>query len=125
MKLRDSSAGRARLNSMRINFGKYAGEHLEDIPTDYLVWLQNNVKFRSEILRQAVDRELRRRSRFRESHSESHQEQEERPNLFPAVRKIYRDLCLEFHPDKRGGSSEAMKAVNAFWDRLSVVIKNS
>lgn len=34
---------------LRMPFGKFKGELLESIPTDYLQWLQENVELRQEL----------------------------------------------------------------------------
>jgi curved DNA-binding protein CbpA len=34
------------------------------------------------------------------------------------VKAVYRELSLQFHPD-RGGNTEAMKAINLFYERLT------
>jgi curved DNA-binding protein CbpA len=33
------------------------------------------------------------------------------------IRRVYRELALIYHPD-RGGSNEAMQAINEFYERL-------
>jgi uncharacterized protein (DUF3820 family) len=35
---------------MMMPFGKYKGQRLEDIPTDYLQWAAENVEGRSELI---------------------------------------------------------------------------
>jgi uncharacterized protein (DUF3820 family) len=42
--------GKARVPKIKyvMNFGKYDGEYLEDIPTDYLEWLYNQPGFKAK-----------------------------------------------------------------------------
>jgi hypothetical protein len=101
-----------------MRFGKYKGRALTSIPEDYLDWLLT-IDLRPQ-LRRAVERELRRRA-FEE-------EPDPRPER-PATRareqvdwsaiitRWFREMCLKYHPD-RGGSNEAMQAINAAHERL-------
>ena len=96
-------------------FGRYRGEPLSAIPTDYLDWLVT-VDLRPP-LRVAVERELRIREDA---------ERERRtatgpvgPVLDPEtaavaeriIRDGYRVAAMESHPD-RGGDTQEMQAVN-------------
>ena len=36
-----------------MEFGKYRGEDLEDLPTDYLQWIAENVEGRAELVAEA------------------------------------------------------------------------
>jgi len=88
-------------------FGKYKGLNLEEIPLSYLEWLHANADLKGR-LRSEVRRQL------------------DYMGGTPAVleidtvriREVYRQLAFEFHPD-RGGSTEAMKAVNRFYELLA------
>ncbi|MEW6187697.1 MAG: hypothetical protein AB1585_18355, partial [Thermodesulfobacteriota bacterium] len=35
------------------------------------------------------------------------------------VKTIYRELSLQFHPDRIGGDGEAQRALNLFYERLT------
>jgi hypothetical protein len=86
---------------MRMPFGKHRGEELSEIPDDYLVWCLDNCDSMSPTLRKAI---------------EAHLKIEESDTAIVSVATIvpewYRKLAMEFHPDRRGGSHEGMKAVN-------------
>jgi hypothetical protein len=43
------------------------------------------------------------------------------PDLAEVLRTSYRQLVLDFHPD-RGGSTEAMQAINEAYNRLRKII---
>lgn len=100
---------------MRMPWGKHAGQRLEDIPIGYLVWLVNECDLK-DALRNAVEKELRRRQ-FDQSGDPVP------PNAKPTsisteiVNTWHRRMAVKFHPDK-GGSHEAMKAVNFGRDLL-------
>ena len=92
----------------RMPFGKYKGLPLSAVPDDYLAWLIDECDLR-EPLKSAVEAEVEARMAADEA------DDEPQPGLM-TVQSIagdwYRRLATEFHPDKRGGSNEAMKAIN-------------
>jgi preprotein translocase subunit Sec63 len=91
---------------MKMPFGKYKGEWVEDLPESYLLWLIENVSLR-EPLRAAVWEAL--------------EGQGPEPDFLPqpqTVKSIYRRLSLKYHPD-RGGSTEAQQALNEFYEALT------
>lgn len=51
---------------MKMPFGKYKGEHIEDIPTNYLKWLEEQPNIDSE-LRRHLNHEIERREGNRSS----------------------------------------------------------
>lgn len=87
-------------------FGKYKNLDLREVPDFYLDWLFE-IELR-EPLKSAVRREIAKR---------------EGTDYTPAatnggrVKQIYYELALKYHPD-RGGSTEAMQAVNEFYEKL-------
>jgi hypothetical protein len=91
---------------MRMPFGKFKGTEIDEIKPQYLQWLLENIPLR-EPLRTAVFEVM-----------------ETMPGpdkiAMPATQKvkgIYRELSMKYHPD-RGGSKEAMQAVNEFYGKL-------
>ena len=96
---------------MLMPFGKFKGNELAEVPDSYLLWLAENVELREPLL-----------SHVWEEMQERGLEVDQRPTtaggLNPdKVKAVYRELSLEFHPD-RGGNTEAMKAINLFYERL-------
>ena len=85
---------------MIMPFGRHRGKPLEEIPADYLEWILDNCTNLTPRLRSAIGRTL--------GNAESPSTGVAIPTLANAW---YRKLSLEFHPD-RGGSHDAMKAVN-------------
>ncbi len=87
---------------MLMPFGKYRGERVQDLPENYLNWLWENIDLR-EPLRSEVLSCL-----FGDP-----------PATVPedALKATYRDLAKKWHPDM-GGTTEAMQAVNEFYERL-------
>jgi uncharacterized protein (DUF3820 family) len=99
---------------MEMPFGKYRGQPIAEIPTAYLKWLLT-IDIWSD-LRYSVTEELElRREGF-----------DRGPKQTPAptvdVAGWYRQLSMRFHPD-RGGSKEAMQAVNAAKELLERMLK--
>ncbi len=84
------------------NFGKYRGRLVSEVPSSYLAWCLRSLDRLSPWLRQAIEGELRQRDELPEQSVAISPE---------VVRDWYGRMAMEFHPD-RGGSNEAMKAVN-------------
>jgi hypothetical protein len=102
-----------------MTFGKYKSRHVSQVPSDYLAWCLREAHYLKPWLRFAIDQELRRRV-------EVDHEPEEDSNLPAKLTQVidrwYRDLCLRWHPD-RGGSDQAMQAVNDAHDRLRKLVE--
>ena len=101
-------------NNVYMPFGKYRDQPIQEIPTKYLRWLLSIDLWPD--LRYAVDQELElRREGF-----------ERGPKQAPAskvdVAGWYRQLSMRFHPD-RGGSKQAMQAINAAKELLEQMIR--
>ncbi len=95
----------------RMPFGKYRGELLEDLPTDYLEWL-GSLQLR-EPLRSHVEAEHARR--YAESTTVAF------PHVGLANQIItagYRALALRLHPDA-GGDHDSMVALSRAREWLS------
>jgi|SRR6516162_9625581 hypothetical protein len=93
-------------------WGKHKGRPLEEIPVDYLGWLLDEAENMKPWLREAVRQEFERRLAGPAGSGNGLP-----ANLPDIVRTWYRKLTLDYHPD-RGGSNEAMKALNDAHDRL-------
>ncbi|MHB8955439.1 MAG: J domain-containing protein [Pirellulaceae bacterium] len=99
---------------MHMPFGKHMGQAIEDIPTGYLRWLLTIDLLPH--LQYAVQQELSNRKAGA---------QRQPPPKTPAVIDLagwYRRLSMRFHPD-RGGSKEAMQAINAARELLEEMIR--
>lgn len=105
--------------SMRMPFGKYQGKMLDQIPISYLKW----------VLRECADISWGLRREIRElveaAEQDAHSEPATSEGLLVAWDEVvptwYREMALKFHPD-RGGSTEAMKAINFAHERLKEMI---
>jgi Putative quorum-sensing-regulated virulence factor len=82
-------------------FGKHRGEELSAVPDDYLLWCLENCTSMGPTLRKAIEAHLKIQ--------ESETAVASVANILP---QWYRKLAMEFHPDRRGGNHEGMKAVN-------------
>jgi hypothetical protein len=95
-------------STTKMPFGKYRGQQLEDVPLSYLKWVLANCEHVSPALLAEI--------RFLVSGEE--------PAGTTAIaipslaNRWYRQLATEFHPDRRGGSHQAMVAVNRGRDLL-------
>jgi hypothetical protein len=89
-------------------FGKHRGLPLEEVPDSYLMWILDNVTLDNRpSLREAI------RLRLGLPRTDSRTG----ANLDGLVKSWYRRLSMDFHPD-RGGSHEAMIAINEAHERL-------
>lgn len=121
---------------MRMPFGKYRDCELDEIPEDYLEWLLENADLRPQLI-YAVEGSLRLRARrrawarsaktadrpsswdqLRAALAALARERAFRELLQEALKTTYREMALRHHPD-RGGSHEAMVAVNEMYERLN------
>ena len=116
------------------DFGKHKGKAVKSVPTGYLCWIVCEcLRIRPGLLL-AVVGELRRRDEdvdalLRErADAERHrreratQDAAPRPaDIRPIIDKWYRQLVLDFHPD-RGGSTEAMQVINEARERLLAML---
>jgi hypothetical protein len=92
-------------------WGKHKGKLLTEVPRSYLLWAYQAWQNAPAELRQAIKAVLMRAP----------------PKAPPAVdwsvvlRNWYRGLARDYHPD-RGGSVEAMNAINEARDRLRQLV---
>lgn len=96
---------------MILQFGKYKGYDLQQVPLDYLQWLiaqqQKTVEeYQSEIIR-------------RQSLQDAKLSMAER-----IVQAGFRTLASQYHPD-HGGSNDAMRQVIAANEKLKEMLKRS
>jgi hypothetical protein len=89
-------------------FGKFKGQHVDELPGDYLEWLFENVDLRGG-LEKAV----------RDALAEQSKAVDAVLNDSALIHKIYRGLCRRWHPDC-GGSTPAMQAINDFYEKLQM-----
>lgn len=99
----------------RMPFGKHKNKPFSEIPVDYLRWLQKLDL--SAGLRSAVEAELQFRGE-----NNGRQPSPTPPELDAIVKQWYRRLVLKWHPD-RGGSNDAMQAINDAYESLCELIK--
>lgn len=98
---------------MLMPFGKHKGRELAELPDSYLQWLAENIELRQPLL-SGVELE------FKERGLTLHQRPTTAGGLdLAGVKKVYRALSLEFHPDRIGGDGEAQRALNLFYEKLT------
>src|SRR6202045_1778297 len=101
----------------RLYFGKHKGCLLRDVPTSYLEWILREGTFDEDLLTD-VDDELWNRTEAQYGGNANNSHEARPPAKWDEVlAKWHREMVLRFHPD-RGGSHEAMKAINVAADRL-------
>jgi hypothetical protein len=108
-----------------LTFGKYVGQPLSQVPSSYLAWMLNELRGLDHRLRDAVRRELARRTGSRGQRTGEGARANPEPGLpanLPAIlRTWYHGLVMKYHPD-RGGTKEAMQAINEANDRLRKLV---
>lgn len=93
---------------MFLTFGKYRGWHLSEIPLSYLAWIFETLDGKPELI-EAARQEIRRRV--------SGYEPEADPLDRERLRRIYRTLAIEHHPD-HGGDNNVMAGINLFYEAI-------
>lgn len=110
----------------RMPFGKHKGELLEDVPESYLRWLLRNCDL-GPVIRGAILETL-----GEEDDDEPEPPRQAPPRQAPPgsketmeaeVQRLRRKYAASYHPD-RGGSHDAMKAVNGFADELLNAVRS-
>ncbi len=111
---------------MSLGFGKYREVPLDQVPESYLFWVLEQ-RWVWDSTKAMVERELDDRQwqqRFQQAYEAGRKAREEQQAAhreprgvdgvvaLEIVKRGYRSLALEAHPDK-GGDPEEMKAVNA------------
>jgi len=92
---------------MIMPFGKYRGETVDDLDTNYLMWLWANVRLREPLLSEV------RRVLYPDTGRSS------LPSV-DVVKATYRELSRKYHPDRYGEQGHlAQCAINEFYERLS------
>jgi hypothetical protein len=92
-----------------MKFGRFRGSDLSELPSDYLTWL-TTIELR-EPLKTHVFNEMEARGLLPERTSGGLDMTE--------VKRTYRELSQQFHPDRIGGDGEAQRALNLFYERLT------
>lgn len=93
-------------------FGKHRGTPLEKVPTQYLRWVLSTVDLdRYPGLRPAIKARLALGATV-------HYPDYPQAGIKQRVDRCYREMALLYHPDRRGGSTEAMIAINTTFERL-------
>ncbi len=103
-----------------LDFGKYQGLHISDVPSGYLQWCLRELKRLEPHLRAAMRDELEYRRTGRTS--EAGGKAQPPPTVIDAViTQWHRQLCLRWHPD-RGGDVQVMAAINDAVDKLRTML---
>jgi hypothetical protein len=99
-------------------FGRYRNRELWELPLSYLEWL-TTIEL-EPMLRHSVETELRRRGQH---HYQPRPETtpDHRLPLGPILTSWFAEMSIRFHPD-RGGSNEAMAALNVAYARRRLML---
>jgi hypothetical protein len=107
-------------------FGKHRGQRITAVPSSYLRWVYQKCADLDADFRELIRAELARRAGGHAqgagagaggNSGNGAAPNGAPPNFAALVARCYREACLKFHPD-RGGSNEAMAAVNDMYERL-------
>ncbi|MBL8799665.1 MAG: DUF3820 family protein [Planctomycetia bacterium] len=104
---------------MRMPFGKYAGELLEDIPDSYLLWLLS-IELQPW-LHGAVAEEVRSRQLGSPYRQDRQHAAPPVPKLVEVLGAVRKRLALSYHPD-RGNDPGIMKGINLALDAVQEAI---
>jgi len=102
---------------MRMTFGKHKGKELDEIPDSYLLWVLEKAESAPALLKAAIRRHLGIEDPFQARPPPPPPPRSGPMVTADMVARWYRTLAMKFHPD-RGGSHEAMQALNAARDAL-------
>lgn len=96
----------------RFHFGKHKGRLVSDVPSSYLAWCLRELSL-SPWLRRAIEDEIEKREGEYQARQQDRHDDVDQGAIIEAklVRVWYGTMAREFHPD-RGGSDDAMRAVN-------------
>jgi hypothetical protein len=97
---------------MILTFGKFKGKRLDQVPTDYLRWMLQNCGNISPAMRDEI------KFLLRDEAAPPPGRPTQTALVPPLVNKWYRELARQYHPDRPGGSHQAMVAINAGRDLL-------
>jgi hypothetical protein len=101
-------------------FGKFRGQRVCDLPSDYLQWVLGNCANMNPGLRLDVRAELLGRGYLDPAEEVS---AAAGPALTVGLlKRWHREMVLKYHPD-RGGSNEAMAAINDGHKRLRQMVR--
>lgn len=92
-----------------LNFGKYAGMDIRDVPLEYLEWLLERTVKSS----QDITGEIERRERL---------ESADLPLIERLIQTGYRSLAKQMHPDA-GGSTAQMQELNNVVEALRHAVR--
>lgn len=96
---------------MRMPWGKYAGELLDDIPLSYLAFALESWNLEPR-LRIAIAAAVRRRVRMLCGHCDG--DALDVCRLREAIERCRVALAVKYHPDRHGGDHTLMRVVNEF-----------
>lgn len=95
---------------IKMPFGKHKDLPLNEVPEDYLRWVLGNCDRINPTLKEAIRKQLGLDENDKPKPAPAMEDAPE--DLKPRLKSWYRKLAKEFHPDRRGGSDEAMIAIN-------------
>jgi Putative quorum-sensing-regulated virulence factor len=115
---------------MILQFGRWKGRHIREVPENYLVWMLSSFNGLWPEHREAIEQELTlRRSKRETEYEKFHQQNEPKSeqqktnerDLEAIIKRWHRELAMKWHPD-RGGSKEGMQAINDAYSRLKKLL---
>lgn len=101
---------------MLMPFGKYKGRSLSLVPESYLSWILENTKPKPTI-RRAIEQQLGIRNMLPTAPVDPS------AAFLRTLSAWHKANCLRWHPDRPGGDSRVMAALNDAVDRLQKALK--
>jgi hypothetical protein len=103
---------------MKMPWGKHKGVDVTEVPESYLRWALENASNISPTLKEAIRHQLGLPPEVTNGEATALI----LAKVDEAVREAYRQASVRHHPD-RGGSAQAMAAINDFRDRLKTELE--
>jgi hypothetical protein len=105
-----------------MNFGKWRGHLVRDVPSSYLKWALRECSTLDAWLRQAIEAELKSRGVEAEEAPRPGRYPPPADLLRPVIKTWFAGLARDYHPDRTGDDGKVMAALNEAHERLRKLV---